>query len=79
MPLWPTGERKANVLGYINLFGRMAKKMGERGGRGGEGRKKKKKKKKKNLKGLEIKKEVFCAKLNIILFLLKGLRKQRPG
>lgn len=28
-------------------------------------------------KGLEIKKKVFCAKLNIILFRLKGLRKQR--
>lgn len=37
------------------------------------------KKKKKNLKGLEIKKKVFCAELNIILFPLKGLRKQRQS
>lgn len=58
-------------------------------GRGGErkrGRKRRRrrrgegeKKKKKNLKGLEIKKKVFCAELNIILFPLKGLRKQRQS
>lgn len=69
---------------YINVFQRTAnikKGKGERerereGGRGGgEGVKKKKK----NLKGLEIKKKVFCAELNIILFPLKGLRKQRQS
>lgn len=58
-------------------------------GRGGErksGRKRRRRrrrgkgeKKKKNLKGLEIKKKVFCAELNIILFPLKGLRKQRQS
>lgn len=50
---------------------------GGRGGGGGEGGKEEKKKK--NLKGLEIKKKVFCAELNIILFPLKGLRKQRQS
>lgn len=49
------------------------------GGRGGGGEGGKKKKKKKNQKGLEIKKKVFCAELNIILFPLKGLRKQRQS
>lgn len=71
----------------INIFQRTANKKegeGERereggrgGGEGGDGGKKKKKKK--NLKGLEIKKKVFCAELNIILFPLKGLRKQRQS
>jgi len=52
------------------------RKRWREGGRGGgEGGKEKEK----NLKGLEMKKKVFCAELNIILFPLKGLRKQRQS
>lgn len=70
---------------YISVFQRTAKKKRERGRDKERGREEEeeenggKEKKKRNLKGLEMKKKVFCAELNIILFPLKGLRKQRQS
>lgn len=67
----------------INVFQRTANKKRERGREKEreeeEEEKGGRRKKKKNQKGLEIKKKVFCAELNIILFPLKGLRKQRQS
>lgn len=69
----------------INGFQGTAKRKKEKGRERKRGREEEEKgegkkiEKKRNLKGLEMKKEVFCAELNIILFPLKGLRKQRQS